>query len=54
MIRRGGVEHSVPGGGALEAGPTFELRDLAKGEYVYVRVVQEDGGAAWSTPFFVH
>jgi hypothetical protein len=30
-----------------------ELRDLRAGEYVYVRVVQADGGAAWSSPFFV-
>jgi hypothetical protein len=29
------------------------LRDLAAGEFVYVRVIQEDGGAAWSSPFFV-
>jgi hypothetical protein len=26
---------------------------LAPGEYVYVRAVQEDDGAAWSSPFFV-
>ncbi len=30
-----------------------ELADLRAGEYVYVRVFQTDGGAAWSSPFFV-
>ena len=29
------------------------LADLESGEYVYVRAVQADGGAAWSSPFFV-
>ena len=29
------------------------VRDLEPGEYLYVRAVQEDGGAAWSSPFFV-
>ena len=33
---------------------TFErkLAPTRPGEYAYVRVVQEDGGAAWSSPFF--
>lgn len=33
---------------------TFALRveALAAGEYLYVRAVQRDGGAAWSSPFF--
>jgi hypothetical protein len=29
------------------------VRDLESGEYLYVRAVQTDGGAAWSSPFFV-
>jgi hypothetical protein len=29
------------------------VEDLRPGEYLYVRVVQKDGGAAWSSPFFV-
>ncbi|MEZ5332478.1 MAG: CehA/McbA family metallohydrolase [Thermoanaerobaculia bacterium] len=32
---------------------THVLSDLMAGEYVYVRVIQENGGAAWSSPFFV-
>jgi hypothetical protein len=27
--------------------------ELRAGEFVYVRAVQEDGGAAWSSPWFV-
>ncbi len=30
-----------------------EVRDLEPGDFLYVRVVQADGGAAWSSPFFV-
>ena len=30
-----------------------EVRDLEPGDFLYVRVVQVDGGAAWSSPFFV-
>jgi len=29
------------------------LSDLRAGDYVYVRVVQRDGGMAWSSPFFL-
>jgi len=32
---------------------TIELGSLRKGDYVYVRVVQVDGGAAWSSPIFI-
>jgi hypothetical protein len=27
--------------------------ELRAGEFVYVRAVQEDGGAAWSSPWFI-
>jgi hypothetical protein len=36
-----------------EASLEETLDDLRPGEAVYVRVVQRDGGAAWSSPFFV-
>jgi len=29
------------------------IAGLRPGEYLYVRAVQQDGGAAWSSPFFV-
>jgi hypothetical protein len=30
-----------------------EVSDLRPGEYVYVRAVQRDGGAAWSSPIYI-
>ena len=51
----------IASGGRIEteraAGRMFwtlerELGPTRPGEYAYVRVVQEDGGAAWSSPFF--
>ena len=30
------------------------LPSLSPGDFLYVRVVQRDGAAAWSSPFFVH
>lgn len=51
---------SVVGGLAPEEGKrprdvqvVHELEDLRAGEYVYVRVTQEDGHSAWSSPFFL-
>jgi len=32
---------------------TFDVKGLATGDYLYVRVVQRDGGLAWSSPFYV-
>jgi hypothetical protein len=28
------------------------MTDLKPGEHLYVRVVQNDGGLAWSSPFY--
>ncbi|HEY5657399.1 MAG TPA: CehA/McbA family metallohydrolase [Myxococcota bacterium] len=39
--------------GELEAMLKFGVADLQPGEYVYVRVVQENYGLAWSSPIFV-
>ena len=40
---------------AGERDVTLERRveALRPGEYVYVRAVQRDGGAAWSSPIYV-
>lgn len=54
LIRSGSVTQSIETDGAIEMNHQFELTTLAAGEYVYVRAVQKDGGAAWSTPFFVN
>jgi hypothetical protein len=32
---------------------SLPLEDLQPGEYVYLRVLQEDGSLAWTSPFFV-
>ena len=54
LIRSGSVTQAIETGGAIEMSHQFELTTLTAGEYVYVRAVQKDGGAAWSTPFFVN
>jgi hypothetical protein len=54
VIRGGQIEQSLAGEGVLDYEATFELQDLTAGDYVYVRVIQQDGGAAWSSPFFVN
>jgi len=52
VIRGPAVVHSIPGEARARIGFTEELRDLRPGETVYLRAVQSDGGAAWSSPFF--
>ena len=39
--------------GQLEASFQRTVSDLVAGEFVYVRVVQRDGGTAWSSPIFI-
>lgn len=53
LVRGGQVVESMPGEGHWDVELAFEPENLAAGEYLYVRVLQEDGGAAWSSPFFV-
>jgi hypothetical protein len=52
LVRSGAVVQTLPAGGRLEFRAEVELHALRPGEYVYVRVVQDDGGVAWSSPFF--
>ncbi len=52
VIRSGGVIESLDAGGRLEWSQTLVVPPLASGDYVYLRVVQVDGGAAWSSPFY--
>lgn len=53
LIRSGEVVASMPIDGLLEVTLQHPIEDLASGEYLYVRAVQQDGGAAWSSPIFV-
>jgi hypothetical protein len=52
LVRSGEVVASSPGEGSTALEFLHPLQGLTGGEYVYVRVVQEDGGAAWSSPVF--
>ncbi len=53
LIRSGELVDSLDIDGRLEATLQRRLTELRPGEYVYVRAIQEDGGAAWSSPFFI-
>ena len=53
VVRSGALVDGLALEGQLEAALASELADLGAGEYVYVRVAQTDGGAAWSSPIFV-
>ena len=53
LIRSGQVVDSIEIDGQLEVSLQRFVEDLKPGEYLYVRVIQQDGGAAWSSPFFI-
>ena len=53
VIRSGQVHFSVPCDGRRECSFTRRLENLETGEYVYARAVQTDGGAAWSSPYYL-
>jgi hypothetical protein len=51
LIRSGHIA-TISGEGRLALHEQREIPALQPGEYHYVRVVQVDGGAAWSSPIF--
>ena len=53
LIRSGRVVDSMQLAGERDVQLEREVSDLRPGEYVYVRAVQRDGGAAWSSPIYV-
>ena len=53
VVRSGQVVDSLAGQGRTDWSGRLELPALVAGEYVYVRVVQTDGGAAWASPVYV-
>ncbi len=53
VVRSGTVVDSLPGEGRREWAGPLALDGLRPGEYANLRVVQEDGGVAWSSPAFV-
>jgi hypothetical protein len=52
VIQSGGRIDSQRAAGRMFWTLERKLAPTRTGEYAYVRVVQEDGGAAWSSPFF--
>jgi hypothetical protein len=52
IVRAGNVVEQVPCDGLEDCRFSRPLERLRAGEYLYVRAVQRDGGAAWSSPFF--
>jgi len=53
LIRSGEIVDSIDLEDRLDVMLQVPLEDLAAGEYIYVRVVQRDGGAAWSSPIYI-
>lgn len=53
LIRSGAVALAIDVGGQRWVQIPIPVDGLVAGEYVYVRVVQRDGGLAWSSPFFI-
>ncbi len=53
LIRSGRVVDTIELAGERDVTLERRVADLRQGEYVYVRVVQRDGGAAWSSPIYI-
>jgi hypothetical protein len=53
IIQSGQAVESVACDGVLDFTMSHPITDLGPGGYVYVRVVQADGGLAWSSPIYV-
>jgi hypothetical protein len=52
FVKNGAVVASSDGGGKSEAKLDWRDPAPASGDYVYLRVIQADGNAAWSSPIF--
>jgi hypothetical protein len=53
LVRRGREPELLHEGPGRELSLRLTVSDLSPGEYLYLRVLQRDGGAAWSSPFFI-
>jgi hypothetical protein len=53
LIRSGELVATTKVDGLLEITLSREIEDLVSGEYIYVRAVQQDTGAAWSSPIYI-
>jgi hypothetical protein len=52
LVTAAGVVAATPGDGQRSLGFESRAPEVAPGSWLYVRVRQRDGGAAWSSPFF--
>ena len=52
IIRSGQPPYGIAGESRREFSITLAIPKLTKGEFVYVRAQQEDGGMAWSSPIY--
>jgi hypothetical protein len=52
VIRTGEVMTVIPADGKLQLTASIPVEGIAAGEFLYVRAVQRDDGAAWSSPIF--
>jgi hypothetical protein len=52
LVRGGSVVGGIEGGGRQSLMGKVDIPRMQPGEYLYLRVIQEDGGAAWSSPVF--
>ncbi len=52
LVTAAGVIARTEAGAQRSLGVETELPELVAGSWLYVRVLQSDGGAAWSSPFF--
>ena len=53
LIRSGRVIDTIELSGERDVTLERRVAELRPGEYVYVRAVQRDGGAAWSSPIYI-
>jgi hypothetical protein len=53
VIHGRAVVQSIDGEGRREMLVRWAVPELRAGEFLYVRVVQQNGGAAWSSPWFI-
>jgi hypothetical protein len=53
IVRKGRQVERIPCSSELDLHLEIELEDLSAGDFVYIRVLENDGGQAWSSPFFI-
>jgi hypothetical protein len=52
LIKNGATVATIEGAGAFQQSVEYHDPDRRAGDAVYLRVIQDDGHAAWSSPIF--